>query len=309
MNEAVERRDWWKLAIVSVVAIELLGGLSGWLAGSGYGNAWFDALLHEHGYTHLATAHHFDDTMETMLLHWTRGGTVDGLAGIPVKNRNVIRPLLFATRAQVEAYVAGHPAAAEELEQLQDAAVWLAVSGAPASRDLWEKISAATKPEPAPLRFPDRRRASWFTPRRVLALAAAFVLVVAVAVGVVVSRDDSGSQTDLAAMINKAQFSRDARRIHLESSSGDARAEAVMLPNGTGFLVSADLPKLGSDRTYQLWAIDGSTVVSLGVLGPDLGPSAFKFVGSPKTLAITDEVAGGVAQPQSKPLVSGRVPA
>ena len=36
---------------------------------------------------------------------------------------------------------------------------------------------------------------------------------------------------------------------------------------------------------------------------------AFKFVGSPKTLAITDEVAGGVAQPQSNPVVSGRVPA
>jgi tryptophan-rich sensory protein len=44
MNETVERGDWWKLAIVSVAAIELLGGLSGWLAGSGYGNAWFDAL-------------------------------------------------------------------------------------------------------------------------------------------------------------------------------------------------------------------------------------------------------------------------
>jgi tryptophan-rich sensory protein len=44
MIEAVQRHEWWKLAIVSVVAIELLGGLSGWLAGSGYGNAWFDAL-------------------------------------------------------------------------------------------------------------------------------------------------------------------------------------------------------------------------------------------------------------------------
>ena len=215
-------------------------------------------------------------------------------------------------REQVEAYVADHAAAAEELEQLQDAAVWLAVSGAPASRDLWDKISAATKPEPAPLRLPGRRRAregSWFAPPRVFALAAAFVLVVAIGIGVVVSRGDSGSKSDLAAAIANAQFSQDARRIHLESGSGHARAEAVMLPNGTGYLVSSDLPKLSSDRTYQLWAIDGSNVVSLGVLGPDLRPSAFKFVGTPKTLAITDEVAGGVAQPQSKPLVSGRVPA
>jgi translocator protein len=44
MAEAVERRGWWKLAIAWVVVIELLGGLSGWLSNSGYGNAWFDAL-------------------------------------------------------------------------------------------------------------------------------------------------------------------------------------------------------------------------------------------------------------------------
>jgi len=45
MAEAVRRNDWWKAAIVTVVAIELLGGLSGWLSQSGYGNPWFDALV------------------------------------------------------------------------------------------------------------------------------------------------------------------------------------------------------------------------------------------------------------------------
>jgi len=45
MAEALKDRSWWKTAIVAVVAIELLGGLSGWLSNSGYGNPWFDALL------------------------------------------------------------------------------------------------------------------------------------------------------------------------------------------------------------------------------------------------------------------------
>jgi tryptophan-rich sensory protein len=45
MAEAVMRREWWKAAIVAVIAIELLGGLSGWLSQSGYGNPWFDALV------------------------------------------------------------------------------------------------------------------------------------------------------------------------------------------------------------------------------------------------------------------------
>jgi tryptophan-rich sensory protein len=44
MAEAARRQDWWKIAIPAVLAIEILGGLSGWLANSGYGNAWFDAL-------------------------------------------------------------------------------------------------------------------------------------------------------------------------------------------------------------------------------------------------------------------------
>ena len=44
MIEAIERANWWKTALVCVVAIELLGGASGWISNSGYGNAWFDAL-------------------------------------------------------------------------------------------------------------------------------------------------------------------------------------------------------------------------------------------------------------------------
>ena len=44
MAEAVRARSWVKTAFVCVIAIELLGGLSGWLSQSGYGNAWFDAL-------------------------------------------------------------------------------------------------------------------------------------------------------------------------------------------------------------------------------------------------------------------------
>lgn len=44
MAEMADRKSWWKIAIVSVIAIELLGGLSGWVSNSGYGNGWFDAL-------------------------------------------------------------------------------------------------------------------------------------------------------------------------------------------------------------------------------------------------------------------------
>lgn len=38
------RRGWWKTAIVAVIAIETIGGLSGWVSNSGYANRWFDGL-------------------------------------------------------------------------------------------------------------------------------------------------------------------------------------------------------------------------------------------------------------------------
>ena len=45
MAEAALRKDWWKIALVAVIAIEALGGLSGWVSNSGYGNGWFDVLV------------------------------------------------------------------------------------------------------------------------------------------------------------------------------------------------------------------------------------------------------------------------
>ena len=44
MAEAIKRHGYWKIALPCVIAIELLGGLSGWLSNSGFGNGWFDTL-------------------------------------------------------------------------------------------------------------------------------------------------------------------------------------------------------------------------------------------------------------------------
>jgi tryptophan-rich sensory protein len=44
MAEAVERREWWRIALVTVPAIIVAGSASGWLSNSGYGNSWFDGL-------------------------------------------------------------------------------------------------------------------------------------------------------------------------------------------------------------------------------------------------------------------------
>ncbi len=50
------------------------------------------------------TAHHADDNLETFLINTVRGTGLDGLTGIPEKNKNILRPLLPFTREQIEGY-------------------------------------------------------------------------------------------------------------------------------------------------------------------------------------------------------------
>ena len=52
----------------------------------------------------LATAHHADDNIETLLLNFFRGTGISGLHGILPKQGKIIRPLLFAKREEIVAY-------------------------------------------------------------------------------------------------------------------------------------------------------------------------------------------------------------
>ena len=65
---------------------------------------WFEKLRKEHGFRYIATAHHFDDNVETLFINLLRGTGTEGLRGIRPQNGRIIRPLLTATRKQVEAY-------------------------------------------------------------------------------------------------------------------------------------------------------------------------------------------------------------
>ncbi len=49
----------------------------------------------------IATAHHADDQVETILMRLNRGSGVDGLSGIRARNGAVIRPLLGFTKAEL----------------------------------------------------------------------------------------------------------------------------------------------------------------------------------------------------------------
>jgi tRNA(Ile)-lysidine synthase len=66
---------------------------------------WFYRLLRTEGYAYVATAHHLNDTVETVLLNLTRGTGIAGLHGILPKNGQVIRPMLFVDKESLYDYV------------------------------------------------------------------------------------------------------------------------------------------------------------------------------------------------------------
>ena len=56
----------------------------------------------------IAVAHHADDQVETLLLHWLRGGGLAGMVGILPRQQDIIRPLLEISHAQTIAYCRQH---------------------------------------------------------------------------------------------------------------------------------------------------------------------------------------------------------
>jgi tRNA(Ile)-lysidine synthase len=64
---------------------------------------WFEKLKIEHQFKHLLTAHHSDDSVETIFINILRGTGISGLKGI-TSNENAIRPLLPFTRAEIIEY-------------------------------------------------------------------------------------------------------------------------------------------------------------------------------------------------------------
>jgi len=69
-------------------------------------NLRYEFLLAQEGI--LATAHHGDDQIETVLLNLLRGTGLKGLCGMPVRNGRIFRPLLEVSRQEISTYLAAH---------------------------------------------------------------------------------------------------------------------------------------------------------------------------------------------------------
>ncbi len=218
--------------------------------------------------------------------------------------------------AIVDAHLVDCPRCRAEVAEHREAASLLSFSGAEAPGGVWTRIAASLGDGPPPFELraptPIRRR----RPNPMILAAAAAAVVVALLSAQVVKQgnridalssvvDQRGlDQAAAAAALDPA-----ATTVTLRSDDGAQVVRAVVLPDGQGYLVHAELPRLGADRTYQLWGVMGAQTVSLGVLGAGTAIVPFVASGPLSALAITAERAGGAVAPTSTPIVQGTVDA
>ncbi|MEO6619618.1 MAG: tRNA lysidine(34) synthetase TilS [Dyadobacter sp.] len=69
---------------------------------------WFEEIRQQQGYRWIATAHHANDSLETLLLNLVRGTGLPGMTGISGKYNYLIRPLLLAKKEEILACAAEH---------------------------------------------------------------------------------------------------------------------------------------------------------------------------------------------------------
>ncbi|MCB0781166.1 MAG: tRNA lysidine(34) synthetase TilS, partial [Flavobacteriales bacterium] len=66
--------------------------------------AWFRERMNALGVPVLATAHHRDDAIETLLLNMLRGAGRQGFMGLPPTRNGIVRPLIEVSRQDIEAF-------------------------------------------------------------------------------------------------------------------------------------------------------------------------------------------------------------
>ena len=223
----------------------------------------------------------------------------------------------------VERHLAGCPRCRSEVASHRDVAALLANTGGEAPDGLWERIAGQLEDAPPPLRLNVSAGAAEIVPlasrrrtRSTRIAVAAVGLAAALTVGVLGAQvvrqqqeldrfEAAIEEGTLLSAANTALRDPDAQQVELTSPDGTLSGEAVVLPDGTGYLLVHQLPAL-EDGTYQLWGQTDGGLISLGLLGGEPGAVIpFHSGDAVAALAITAEEPGGVLQSENPAVMAG----
>jgi tRNA(Ile)-lysidine synthase len=65
---------------------------------------WFEEIRVKNNFVSVSVAHNLNDNVETFLINLTRGTGIAGLTGMKPRHKNIIRPMLFASRNAIREY-------------------------------------------------------------------------------------------------------------------------------------------------------------------------------------------------------------
>jgi len=200
-------------------------------------------------------------------------------------------------REAFELHLAECEACRDEVAALQKAAVSLAPLEAPPASLRAKVIAAAERtPQLPPLVERPAPAVRRWVPRL---LAAAAAVVVLGGVGVVVREATNDSSHVVTA--SDVFGSADARVREIALDGGQVRV-GVSRRLGLVAVDGAGMPKLPDGRVYQLWLVRDGKATSLEVM--DHSTSAVERIPASGSLAVTAEPAGGSKAPTSVPIVS-----
>lgn len=228
--------------------------------------------------------------------------------------------------AAIEGHLATCPRCKDEVREHREVASLLAYAGTPAPEGIWERLAATLEEAPPATAAPalgSGRRAAGRRRRGIgiaSAVAAASLFAGLGAVGGVqvqsaLRNQDQQleqfrgalSKTRLLEEATAAALAEGARTAHLLTPENTPMADAVVLPDGTGYLIDKGAPALEGERTYQLWAVAGGQKLSVGVLGGDVDVVSFWAPAGTDALALTVEQAPGVVASQNQAVGYGLV--
>ena len=219
--------------------------------------------------------------------------------------------------ALVESHLKSCAQCREELASLHDTLAGIApqdVEYDPAP--LWGRIEEAIGAKDDELQgkvipITSRRRPN--PPRLSTAVASVAIVAAFVATGSSVYLSNSRSavlssvpklQSQIIANLQAMPGHRD---VTLASTNGKYRISLVVAPSGIGYVTASNLPAAQAAKTYQLWGLKKSAMVSIGIIGTDAARAQFVIPANStfSELAVSLEPSGGSVAPTSAPIVSG----
>jgi anti-sigma factor RsiW len=236
-------------------------------------------------------------------------------------------------RRRVEELLAADPGArgeAARLDAVADQLAEAAAAGVTAPDHLLGSILAGVADRPAGGPVPDQtatdepdagraepgaadvvpfERRGARRPRGAWILSAAAVLVLVVVGGLFVANrsgdDDVSPEVAMERLAREAATLPGSRTGELTDPDRTMAVPVVVDPQGHAFLMAGVLPTLDAEHTYQLWAAEGDTMISLGLLGHDPTMAVVGVDPAVTVLALTVEPVGGSPGPTSDPMAQG----